>query len=133
MNKLMTLIAASMAVAGFYTPASFAQSANTVPPADLHPPARLDADALRAQFTNSQLGLRPQAPAKSSATELPFGLNYNRDAKSLAMPLDEKNEWGIGIGLNINSANPVGLTPSNGNTFEVQPKRAPGLMLHRKF
>jgi hypothetical protein len=133
MHRLMTQIAASMVVAGFCAPAAFAQNsaANLAPPADLHPPANLDADTLRAQFTRSQLGLKPQTGAKTSGIELPFGLNYNRDAKGLVMPLDEKSEWGVGVGLNVNSASAV--DPAISNPLGLVPKRTPGLLLHKKF
>ena len=63
--------------------------------------------------------------------ELPFGLSYIREAKGLVMPLDQKSEWGVGIGLNINSSNSVELSPSN--SLGLVPKRTPGLMLHKKF
>ena len=133
MHRLMTLIAASMAVAGFCVPVAFAQNINTnlVPPADLHPPVNLDADTLRAQFTRSQIGLKPKANTTVSGIELPFGLNYNRDAKGLLMPLDKKNEWGIGVGLNVNSSSSVDSSISN--PLGLVQKRAPGLMLHKKF
>jgi hypothetical protein len=47
------------------------------------------------------------------------------------MPLDQKSEWGVGVGLNINSSTPVELSPNG--ILGLQPKRAPGLMLHKKF
>ena len=133
MHRLMTLIAASMAVAGFCVPVAIAQNAaaNLAPPAGLQPPANLDADSLRAQFTRSQLGLKPQTDSAISGMDLPFGLSYNRDAKGLTMPLDEKNEWGIGVGLNINSSSAVDSAISN--PLGLAPKRTPGLMLHKKF
>lgn len=133
MHRMMTLIAASVAVTGLCVPNACAQNiaANIAPPADLHPPVNLDADTLRAQFSRSQLGLKPQTTASESGIELPFGLSYNRDAKSLVMPLDQKSEWGIGVGLNINSPSSVGLSPSS--PFGLIPKRTPGLMLHKKF
>jgi hypothetical protein len=133
MHRLMTLIAASMVVAGYCVPAAFAQSTatNLTLPADLHPLVNLDADTLRAQFTRSQLGLKPQTGATVSGIELPFGLSYVREAKGLVMPLDQKNEWGVGIGLNINSANSIELSPSN--SLGLVPKRTPGLMLHKRF
>ena len=133
MHRIMTLIAASMAVAGFCVPAAFAQNAaaNLIPPADLHPPVNLDADTLRAQFTRSQLGLKPQTGSTVSGIELPLGLSYNRDAKGLLMSLDEKKEWGVGVGLNINSSSAVDSAISN--PLGLIPKRTPGLMLHKKF
>ena len=132
MHRLMTLIAASIAVAGYCVPVAFAQDSATkfAPPADMHPPANLDADTLRAQLTRSQLGLKPQGGATTSGIALPFGLNYNRDAKGLVMPLDERSEWGVGVGLNINSE--AGIDPVS-NPLGLPAKRTPGLMLHKKF
>ncbi len=102
------------------------------PPADLHPPIQLDADTLRSRFAPSHLGLKPGTSSTIADTGLPFGLNYNREAKSLVMPLDEKNEWGVGVGLNMNSSRIIELSP--GGVLGLQQlNRAPGLMLHKKF
>jgi hypothetical protein len=131
--RLPMLIAAATIAAGFSVTNSFAQNATfgAAPPANLHPPINLDADTLRGQLTPGQLGLKPQSRAGARGFDLPFGLTYNRDAKGLVMSLDEKSEWGVGVGLNINSVKPVELSP--GNTLGLQPKPSPGLMLHKKF
>ena len=133
MYRLPILIFAATLATGFSITNSFAQNATygAAPPADLHPPINLDADTLRAQLRPSHLGLKPQSAGAALGIDLPFGLSYNRDAKGLVMPLDQKSEWGVGVGLNINSSTPVELSP--GNTLGLQPKRAPGLMLHKKF
>ncbi len=133
MHRMMTLIAASVAVTGLCVPNACAQNiaANIAPPADLHPPVNLDADTLRAQFTRSQLGLKPHTAESVSGIELPFGLSYNRDAKGVVMPLDQKSEWGVGVGLNVNSASAV--DPAISNPLGLVPKRTPGLLLHKKF
>ena len=131
-RMLMLLAAATMTAASIATN-SLAQSAGTTvsPPADLHPPIKLDADTLRAKLTPSHLGLKPQSNAANSGSELPFGLSYSREAKSVMMPLDQKNEWGVGVGLNLNSSNTVELSP--GSSLGLQPKRTPGVMLQKKF
>ena len=133
MYRLPMQIAAATIATGLFAANSFAQNATygAAPPANLHPPINLDADTLRAQLTPGQLGLKPHAGATASGIGLPFGLNYNRDTKGLVMPLDEKSEWGVGVGLQINSSRTVELSPSN--TLGLEPKRAPGLMLHKKF
>ena len=133
MNRLLTLIATATIATGFCIANSVAQTStfSGAPPANLHPPVNLDAETLRAQLAPSSLGLKRQSGSSSTGIDLPLGLNYNRDAKSLVVPLDEKNEWGVGVGLQINSSRTVELSPTN--TLGLEPKRAPGLMLHRKF
>lgn len=96
-------------------------------PANLQPPSRAALDAFTSQ---ESVGLRRPASNLHERIDLPFGLNYNRDAKSLLMPLDDKNEWGVGVNLNLN-ATPTVETPQSG--LQLAPKRTPGLMLHRKF
>ena len=133
-SRLLMLLAAAMIAAVSIATVSFAQNAATTvsPPADLHPPIKLDADTLRATLAPSHLGLKPQSGAASSAMGLPFGLKYSGEAKSLIMPLDQKNQWGVGIGLNLNSSNTVELSPSS--SLGLQPnKRTPGVMLQKKF
>ena len=133
MYRLPIQIFAATLAAGLSVTNSFSQTATfgAAPPADLHPPINLDADTLRAQLTPSHIGLKPHSPGAALGIDLPFGLSYNRDAKGLVMPLDQKSEWGVGVGLNINSSRPVELSP--GNTLGLQPKPSPGLMLHKKF
>ena len=96
-------------------------------PATLQPPSRTAIDAFTSQ---ESVGLRRPANNLRERIDLPFGLNYNRDAKSLLMPLDDKNEWGVGVNLNL-GATPTIETPQSG--LQLAPKRTPGLMLHRKF
>jgi hypothetical protein len=133
MYRLLMLIAATSIAVGACVSNCVAQSTRDTisPPADLHPPINLDADTLRARFALSHLGLKPQTPPNSDGIALPFGLDYNRSAKALVMPLDQKSEWGVGVGLNMNSAPVVELSPSS--VLGLQPKRAPGIMLHGKF
>jgi hypothetical protein len=130
MVRSLTLIAAATAAVVCALPA-FAQDAGqtAAPPANLHPPINLDADTLRARFASGQLGLKP---GTGDSMALPYGINYNRDAKSLIVPIDEKNEWGVGVGLNMNSSKVIELSPGSALGLQ-QPNRAPGLMLHRKF
>ena len=125
-SRLLTLLAAT--AAAFVTSHAWAQ--NVAPPADLHPPVKLDADALRAKLTPSHLGLKPQGNAGSVG--LPFGLNYSSETKGVVIPIDQKNEWGVGVGLNINSSKTIELSPSS--SLGLQPgNRTPGIMLQKKF
>src|SRR5215207_1765686 len=89
MDRALPLIAGAVFTAAIYTAPAFAQSTGEglVPPADLHPPINLDADTLRARFGSSNLGLRP-SHAPGAASSLPYGIDYNREAKSLVVPLD---------------------------------------------
>ena len=133
MYRLPMLIAAASLITGSLASVCLAQNAREVvaPPADLHPSITLDADTLRSKFAPSQLGLKPQSPAKQDGISMPFGLNYSRDAKGVVMPLDQKKEWGVGVGLNLNSSEVVELSPNS--VLGLQPKRTPGLMLQKKF
>ena len=134
MDRALPLIAGAVFTAAIFvmTPA-FAQSTGEglVPPADLHPPINLDSDTLRARFGSNHLGLKP-SNAAGAASALPYGIDYNREAKSLVVPLDRKNDWGVGVGLNMNNSRIIELSPG-GVLGLQQPNRAPGLMLHGKF
>jgi hypothetical protein len=135
MDRALPLIAGAVFTAAIFvmTPA-FAQSTGEglVPPADLHPPINLDSDTLRARFGSSNLGLKP-SNVSGAASALPYGIDYNRETRSLVVPLDRKNDWGVGVGLNMNtSSRIIELSPS-GVLGLQQPNRAPGLMLHGKF
>jgi hypothetical protein len=122
----MAALAAAIAAAP-----AFAQT-TIAPPADLHPPINLDADTLRSRFTNSHLGLKPGNAANISSSGLPFGIDYNHEAKTLVVPLAARSDWGVGVGLNTNSSKVIELSP--GSALGLQPaNRAPGLMLHGKF
>jgi hypothetical protein len=131
MFRSLTLVATAAVAAAIYAlPADAQSTGQTVaPPADLHPPINLDADTLRARFASGHLGLKP---GTGNGTALPYGIDYNREAKSIIVPLDEKNEWGVGVGLNMNSSKIIELSPGSALGLQ-QPNRAPGLMLHKKF
>lgn len=126
---LMLIVAASMAT-GTVATTCLAQNAgdNVAPPANLHPPIHLDEDTLRARFAPSSVGLKPRT---SNIITLPFGIDYHRETKALVMPLDQKNEWGVGVGLNLNASSIIELSPSS--VLGPNSKRAPGVMLNRKF
>lgn len=133
MVRLTMLIAAASIAGGAYVTTCTAQNTRepVSPPADLHPPVNLDADTLRARFAPSHLGLKPQPGASLGGYSLPFGLDYSHEAKSVLVPLDDKREWGVGVGLNLNAPSVVELSPNS--VLGLQPKRAPGLMLNKKF
>jgi len=133
MYRCLMLTAIAMAVSHFFIAGSYAQSEGTTiaPPADLHPPVTLDADTLRARLSPSQLGLRPNTNSKSLGADLPFGLSYSNESRGVVVPLDQKSEWGVGVGLNLNNPNTVELSPSS--SLGLQPKRAPGVMLNKRF
>ena len=81
---------------------------------------------------SSTLGLKPHSGAAAyTGINLPFGMNYSSETKSLVMPLDQKNEWGVGLNLNLNSSATVEPAPSSG--LGLQPKRTPGVTLQKKF
>ena len=127
----ITVPFAAIAAAVLGSAPAFSQN-TYAPPADLHPPINLDADTLRSRMSNGQLGLKPGQGSGLSASGLPYGIDYNRDAKSLVVPIDGKNEWGVGVGLNMNSSKAVELSP--GSALGLQPaNRAPGIMLNKKF
>ena len=136
--RMLMLVTATALVAGSAATGSFAQSAGVaaLPPADLNPTARpdtdirIDTDTLRSTLAPGALGLRPNS-APTAGADLPFGLRYSGDAKSVIMPLDEKNEWGVGLNFNLNSPPPVELAPNS--ALGLQPKRSPGVMLQRRF
>jgi hypothetical protein len=133
MYRWTMLIAAASIAAGSYVTTCTAQNTRETvsPPADLLPPVKLDADTLRSRFAASHLGLKPQSAANANGLALPFGLGYSHEAKGVLMPLDEKSEWGVGVGLNLNAPAVVELSPNS--VLGLQPKRAPGLMLNKKF
>ncbi len=107
----------------------FAADAVDERPATLQPQTRSAADAFIAIDTLS-LGLQRPAPSLRKRIELPFGLNYSRDTRSLLMQIDEKKEWGLGLNLNLNAAAPGELSPPG---LHLDPKRTPGLTLQKKF
>lgn len=101
--------------------------------AELHPAINLNADSLRAgAYGSSNLGLKPGHAGAVTGGGLPFGIDYNRDAKALVVPLDQKSEWGMGVGLNLNSSKVIELSPNS--VLGLQPaNRAPGVTLHKNF
>ena len=132
MDRALPLIAGTVFTAAISISPVYAQSTGEglVPPADLHPPINLDSDTLRARFGSSNLGLKP---SNVPGTALPYGIDYNREAKSLVMPLDRKNDWSVGVGLNMNNTSRIIELSPSGVLGLQQPNRAPGLMLHGKF
>ena len=131
MYRLLMLIAATSIAAGAHVSICVAQDngATVSPPATLHPPVNLDADTLRLRFAPSNLGLKPHS--NSNGIGLPSGLDYSQQAKGVVMPLDDKSQWGVGVGMNLNSSSVIELSPNS--VLGLQPKRAPGIMLNRKF
>ncbi len=132
-SRLLMLLAASSLAAGSIALHAQAQSANTdaSSQAELRPPASANFDTLRERLTPSAFGLKPQSASSKEGIVLPFSLNYSSATKSVMMPLDEKNAWGVGLMLNMNSA--PGLEPMTAPALGLQPKRTPGLMLLKKF
>ena len=130
--RMLTLFTATTLAASSVATGSFAQSAGVavLPPADLNPTAKIYVDTLRSRLVPSSLGLKPN-PATRQGSDLPYGLTYSGDAKSVMMPLDQKNEWGVGLNLNVNSLPTVELAPSS--SLSLQPRRTPGVMLQRRF
>ena len=132
-SRLLMLLATGSLAAGSIALPAQAQSANTdaSPQAELRPPAIVDFDTLRAPLAPSAFGLKPQTASSKEGLALPFSLNYSSATKSIMMPLDDKNSWGIGLMLNMNPA--LGLEPTTAPALGLQPKRAPGIMLQKKF
>jgi len=132
-SRLLMLLAASSLAAGSIALHVQAQSATTdaSPQGGLRPPASTDFDTLRAHQTPSAFGLKPQSASRNEGLALPFSINYSSATKSVTMPLDEKNAWGVGVMLNVNSA--PGLEPATAPALGLQPKRTPGIMLQKRF
>ena len=130
--RMLTLLTAATLVASSAATGTFAQSAGVaaLPPADLNPTSKIDIDTLRSRLAPSSLGLKLNS-ATTQGSDLPYGLTYSGDAKSVMMPLDQKNEWGVGLNLNLNSPPAVELAPSS--SLGLQPRRTPGVMLQRRF
>ena len=130
---VMLLTAATFATSSIAAdPVAQKKDSTVVPPVNLHPATNSDADALAAKLAPSSLGLKPQSALGKAGIDLPYGLNYNRETKSLLMSIDQKNEWGVGVNLDVNSSRSVELAPPT-STLGLQPKRTPGLMLQKKF
>ena len=128
MQRFLTrVIGLALALSGL---CAFAQE--TAPSAQLHPSISFDSDSLRAgAYGSGRLGLKPGSTG-APGSSIPFGIDYNRDAKALVVPLDQKSEWGMGVGLNLNSSKVIELSPSS--VLGLQPaNRAPGVSLHKNF
>lgn len=131
--RMAMLLAATTVAAGTTATSSLAQSAGTSIPtfAELRAPIDPGADTPRSRLAPGSIGLRPHASGTYQGIDLPFGMNYSRETKSLVVPLDQKNEWGVGLNLNLNSVPAIEQSPSAG--IGLQPKRTPGVTLHKKF
>ena len=132
-SRLLALLTATMLIAGLATTNSLAQGAGASLSTfgELRAPIDNGADTLSSRMTPGTLGLRPHAGGTNQGIDLPFGMNYSRETKSLLVPLDQKSEWGLGLNLNLNSAPVLEQSPSAG--LGLQPKRTPGVMLQRRF
>lgn len=132
-SRLLILLAAGSLAAGSIALHAQAQSADpdALPRTGLRPPASVDFDAFRERLAPSAIGLKPQSARSKEDIALPFSLNYNREIRSIIMPLDEKNTWDVGVMFNVNSA--PGLEPATSPALGLQPKRTPGIMLQKKF
>ncbi len=127
-NSCLLMLSAAVTISiGSAATIVSAQDAAVAPP----PPVRIDADSLHAKLMPNYIGLKPRY-GNANGFELPFGLNYSSEAKSVLVPLDQKKEWGVGIGLNLNSTKTIELSPSG--TLGLQPtNRTPGIILHKRF
>jgi hypothetical protein len=131
MHRILLSTLAGIALAGFALIPSWSCAQGNPParPVTLQQPSHSSADAFTAQDA-SGIGLRPPASSVRERINLPFGLNYSREAKSLMMQLDEKNEWGLGLNLNLNATTAVELAPPG---LHIAPRRTPGLVLQKTF
>ena len=82
--------------------------------------------------SSSQLGLKPQSQRARAGIGLPFGLHYNPYEQSLLMPMDPKNEWGVGFHLDLSPSRAIELAPPS-SPLGLQPKRTPGVILQKRF
>lgn len=132
-SRLLMLLAAGNLAAGSIALPAQAQNATTDASreAGLRPPASFNLDALHAPPAPSVLGLKPQSASSREGIALPFSFNYSSATRSVMVPLDEKNAWGVGVMLNVNPAS--GLEPATSPALGLQPKRTPGILLQKKF
>ena len=132
-SRLLMLLAAGGLAAVSISLHAQAQSANTdvSSRARLRPPASADFNAFRESLAPGPFGLKPQPGGSREGIALPFSLNYNREIRSIIMPLDEKNTWDVGVMFNVNTA--PGLEPATSPALGLQPKRTPGIMLQKRF
>lgn len=132
-SRLLMLLAAGSLAAGSIAFHAQAQSVTTdaSPLAGLRPPGSVDHDTLHTPSTPSAFGLKPQSASSKERITLPLRLNYSSVTKSVIMPLNEKDSWGVGLLLNVYSA--PGLEPTTAPALGLQPKRTPGILLQKKF
>ena len=123
----LAVLAGSVPACGYAQGTSY----RAVAAPELTPIPRIDSFALRQQETHSAVGLKPRNGIAGDGIDLPFGMNYSIGSRSLLVPIDAKNDWGIGLNLNVNSARALDLTPSSG--LGLQPKRTPGVTLQKRF
>jgi hypothetical protein len=121
--------AATALLIGWSTPGS-GQDYLGAPSADARNALPTAADSIRAWVTTSALGLKPQS-ARAKASGLPFGMNYSGHTTTLLVPIDSKNEWGIGVQFNLSAPRSIELAPPS--ALGLQPKRALGLTLQKSF
>jgi hypothetical protein len=107
-----------------------AQDATADRPTALQPQARSAEEVFTTQ-DSARLSLRPPVASLRERLAPAYGLSYHRESKSLLMPLDEKNEWSLGLNLNLNAVPNVETSPSSG--LNLQPRRTPGLTFQKKF
>ena len=108
----------------------------TTPPVaaqpDARPGMRINLDAFSSNSGTSALGLKAKPQRAREGVSMPFGLSYIIETKSLFFPFDERNELGLSFSLDVNKRRAVELVPS-ASALGLQPKRAPGLTLQKKF
>ena len=127
-TRLLMLLAAVLVATNSLAAATDSDAMLVPPPLAYTTDYRL----LAPTFSSSQLGLKTQSERARAGIALPFGLNYNEETKVLLMNLDRKNEWGVGVNLDLNPSRPIELAPPS-SPLGLQPKRAPGFMLERRF
>jgi len=132
-SRLLMLLAAGSLAAGSIAFHAQAQNVTTdaSPQAGLRPPASVDHDTLHTPPTPSAFGLKPQSASSKERAALPLSLNYSSMNKSVVMPLDEKDSWGVGLMLNVYST--PGLESTTTPSLGLQPKRTPGVLLQKRF
>ena len=133
-SRMPLLLVAAATIAGAVATHSVAQSVDAsaaAPRNGLQPQGNLDAITLRARVTPGHLGLEPP-PGGSGSIELPLGLTFRDDTKSVNLPLADKSGWSLGIGLNLNPPGPVELSPSTSLGL-LQPKPAARFQLEKRF
>ena len=128
---LLTTVTAFFSTALAWLPSlCCAQDAVSERPTTLQPQARSAEDVFTTE-DSARLGLRPPVASLRERLAPAYGLSYHRESKSLLMPLDEKNEWTMGLNFNLNAAPNVEAAPSSG--LNLLPRRTPGLIFQKKF